>query len=338
VGAWYHITARGNERRAIFCDDRDRVHFYDLLDGMNGRFGVRIHAFVLMENHYHLLVELTQPNLSRAVQWLNTSYTVWFNRRHSRSGHLLQGRFKAIVVDQMAWGVALSRYVHLNPVRVTPLGMGKKDRQRARTSGLEAPDAAMVQKRLRILRNYRWSSYPAYVSGKAPRWLCIEDVQNLAGGKMGERKTNYRRYVEDAVRNGLPRSPWEETTEQVILGSEEFIRSLRKAMLPKERSMPSGARLAREPMTFERIIREVENACGKKWIDFKTEHGDVNRDLALFLARRYTGLTLAELARAAGLSSASAVSIAVQRFARKAAGGQQRKRVQTVCQMLNVQL
>jgi REP-associated tyrosine transposase len=115
---WYHVTARGHERRAIFLDDADRRHFCQLLEEMVLRFRVRLHAYVLMDNHYHLLIEVTEPNLSRAAQWLNLSYSVWFNHKRGRSGHLFQGRFKSVIVDPLAWGLALSRYVHLNPVRV----------------------------------------------------------------------------------------------------------------------------------------------------------------------------------------------------------------------------
>jgi REP element-mobilizing transposase RayT len=89
AGGWYHLTARGNERRPIFRDGGDRAHFCELLGQMVGQFRVGLHAFVLMDNHYHLIVELTEPNLSRTGQWLNVSYSVWFNRRHGRSGHLL---------------------------------------------------------------------------------------------------------------------------------------------------------------------------------------------------------------------------------------------------------
>ena len=102
AGGWYHVTGRGNERRAIYRADRDRLHFLELLGEMVARFRLRCHAFVLMENHYHLLLELTEPNLSRALQWLNLSYSLWFNRRHDRSGHLFQGRFKSIVVEPAA--------------------------------------------------------------------------------------------------------------------------------------------------------------------------------------------------------------------------------------------
>src|SRR5688572_1264065 len=98
-GAWYHITARGTERRSIYIDERDRTHFCELLAELANRFAVRIHAYVLMPNHYHLLLETPHAGLSQAMQWLNVSYSVWFNRRHDRCGPLFQGRFKAIIFD-----------------------------------------------------------------------------------------------------------------------------------------------------------------------------------------------------------------------------------------------
>src|SRR2546427_276528 len=94
---WYHVTARGLDRKLIFKDDRDRGRMLELLEELVDRYGVRVHAFVLMPNHYHLLLETPEGNLSRAMQWLNVGYSVWFNRRHRRVGHLFQGRFKAEV-------------------------------------------------------------------------------------------------------------------------------------------------------------------------------------------------------------------------------------------------
>src|SRR5580704_3834873 len=102
VGGWYHVTARGNERKAVFRGDRDRAHFLELLAKMTERFGLRLRAYVLMDNHYHLIVELTRAHLSRGLQWLNLSYTSWFNRRHDRTAHLFQGRFKSILFDPQA--------------------------------------------------------------------------------------------------------------------------------------------------------------------------------------------------------------------------------------------
>jgi hypothetical protein len=101
---------------------------------------VRLHGFVLMDNHDHLILELTEPNLSRTGQGLNVSYSVWFNRRHGRSGHWFQGRFKSVVVAPIPWGLELRRYVHLNPVPVGRLGLGKTDRQQMRVGAREAPN------------------------------------------------------------------------------------------------------------------------------------------------------------------------------------------------------
>src|ERR1051326_530661 len=149
-GGWYHLTSRGNERKAIFRDDRDRLHFCELLAETIQSFRLRLHAFVLMDNHYHLLLQLTETNLSRAVQWLNVSYSVWFNRRHRRSGHLLQGRFKSVLVNPEEWALALSRYIHLNPVRMGGLGLNKGQQQRIRAGVGGAPHPELVRKRIAL--------------------------------------------------------------------------------------------------------------------------------------------------------------------------------------------
>ena len=93
---WYHITSRGIERRRIFTEDRERKHFLELLEEMSERYRVRVHAYVLMDNHYHLLIQTPQANASQAIHWLGVSYSVWFNRRHNRVGPLFQGRFKSV--------------------------------------------------------------------------------------------------------------------------------------------------------------------------------------------------------------------------------------------------
>jgi putative transposase len=116
-GAVYHLTARGNERRSIFCGDRDRLRFLETLEEAINEFGLRLHGYCLMPNHYHLLVETPRGNLSRSLGWLQTTYTVRFNRRHRRSGHLFQGRFKAHLVEADTYSRELLRYLHLNPVR-----------------------------------------------------------------------------------------------------------------------------------------------------------------------------------------------------------------------------
>jgi REP element-mobilizing transposase RayT len=108
-GVWYHVTARGNERRPIYRDDRDRRHFCELLGEAVGNFGLVLHAYVLMENHFHLLLETPEANLSRAMQWLNVSYSVWFNRRHDRVGHLRVRSFPPAPASSTACGLVRSR-------------------------------------------------------------------------------------------------------------------------------------------------------------------------------------------------------------------------------------
>ena len=181
-GAWYHITARGNDRQRIFTKDAERRHFCALRGQMVGQFNLWSHAYVLMDNHYHLLVELREGNLSRALQWLNASYSVWFNRRQRRCGHLFQGRYKAVILDPQEWALGLSRYIHLNPVRTDQLGLSKREQQRIRAGASEAPQPALIRERIGQLRRYRWSSYRAYIAlDKAPPWLEQQAVLRMGG-------------------------------------------------------------------------------------------------------------------------------------------------------------
>src|SRR5688572_9758722 len=228
AGAWHHLTARGNERQAIFKDRGDYQHFCELLAEAVERFRWRLHAYVLMPNHFHLMVETTEANLSRSMQWLGVSYTVWFNRRHQRAGHLFQGRFKSIIVDPAGWAVELSRYVHLNPVRTQALGLSKAERAQSRTVALPPADRQTVRRRLETLREFRWSSYPAYVGqSRAPAWLSWEAIlERMGQGSLTVRQRHYREYVEAAAREGLPSTPWEQLRGRLVLGSDKFIRKI----------------------------------------------------------------------------------------------------------------
>jgi REP element-mobilizing transposase RayT len=314
-GAWHHITSRGIERRPIFKDDRDRRHFLELLEELVERFGVTLHAFVLMGNHYHLLLELGKPNLSRAIQWLNLSYSVWFNRRHRRCGYLFQGRFKSVVVDPVGWGLGMSAYIHLNPARVASLRLSKADRERSRAGAGELPDKKLAGERLVVLRNFRWSSYRAYVGLAAPpKWLECERTLGLGGGKGEEQRRNYRKYVEDQVREGAALEPWAELRDRLFLGTREFVRRAKAAARGQFKKGERGKRWLRDDVSFEEVIAAVETARGKEWSDFKDRHGDRGRDLVLYLARRATDLSAAKLAGVVGLKGHANVSMAVKRY------------------------
>jgi len=184
AGSCYHVTARGNERRDIYRDDADRLKFLALLENQSERFWIRPWCYVLMNNHFHLGLETCEANLSRAMQWLNVSYSVWFNRRHHRSGHLFQGRFKAVLVDWEGFGLELTRYVHLNPVRVDTLGLGKADRERHRRGLGKAEEREKGLERRERLNSYRWSSYGATIGREsAGAWLNVKKVLELMPGR-----------------------------------------------------------------------------------------------------------------------------------------------------------
>ena len=212
-GAVYHVMARGNERRAVFFDDQDRRRFLDTLAEMILQFGVRVHAYCLMPNHYHLIVETPRANLSQALGWLQVTYTVRFNRRHRRSGHLFQGRYKAQVVEADSYAQALVLYVHLNPVR-----------PRSRAAPLPAQRASE-------LNRYRWSSHRAYAGlERRPDWLCGAWLGYWGSGR--EARAAYRRQIAQAL--GKPAdSPWEALRSGLVLGSEELWQRVKRMLSAK---------------------------------------------------------------------------------------------------------
>jgi len=223
AGYWFHVTGRGNARGRIFLNDGDRRRFVELLGEIEARCGLEVHCYVLMSNHYHLLLRMKRESgLSAGMQWLGVSYTVWFNRRHRRRGHLFEGRFKAILVEFESWGAELSRYIHLNPVRIRRHGLDKESRaaERAGLGGQATPE--IINERLKALRVYPWSSYPNHVRGKPPSWLHIEAVlSRFCHGAQG--RSAYQRYVEEAIRSGLAESPLEEVKAGFVLGGEELL-------------------------------------------------------------------------------------------------------------------
>jgi putative transposase len=147
-GAFYHVTSRGNQREQIFWDDRDREELKKILQKTKERYGYILHAYVFMDNHYHFLIETPYANIKQLMQNINTSYTVYVNRRHKRAGHLFQGRYKAFIVDKESYLLELGRYIHLNPVR-----------------------AGIVRRP----EDYIWSSYRDYILGGGKKALTDSD-------------------------------------------------------------------------------------------------------------------------------------------------------------------
>lgn len=197
AGALYHVTSRGNGREAIYWDDDDRLAFLGVVGEVCERFNWVVHAYCLMDNHYHLLVETPEGNLAKGMRQLNGVYTQTFNRQHGRVGHVFQGRYKAILVERETYLLELARYIVLNPVR-----------------------AQMV----RSAKEWPWSSYRA-TAGQAPAapWLQTDWILSAFGQRKGEATERYREFV--AQGRNQP-GPWEQLRNQVFLGSEQFVERL----------------------------------------------------------------------------------------------------------------
>jgi REP element-mobilizing transposase RayT len=192
-GAVYHLTSRGNARQRIFLNNDDRKIFLETLFQVVTRYGWLCHAYCLMDNHYHLLVETPKPTLCSGMRQLNGVYTQAYNRRHKKVGHLLQGRYKAILVEKEAHLLELCRYVVLNPLRV-------KARDR--------------------VDQWKWSSYRATGGiARAEKFLTIGWILSQFGSRKSEAQRRYREFV----REGLGEQPWEKLRAQIYLAGDKFI-------------------------------------------------------------------------------------------------------------------
>lgn len=307
-GGWYHVTSRGHNREALFLDGGDRAHLLELLEAATTRYGVEVHAYVLMPNHYHLLLRTPDANCSRAMQWINQSYATWWNRRHGRTGHVYEGRFKAILVEEGGWVLAVSQYLHFNPVAVRRLGWGKSQRA-AEAQGLAVASPEQVALRVATLRNYVWSSYRAYAGyTEIPPWLSTKDVlSRVKGGRAG-----YRAVTEERLRQGRDEPVWSKVKWGAMLGSARFTEYLHKGL--KVNAETSGKRQLRTRVNWSDVVRAVEDLKGESWDAFCNRHGDWGRDLVLTIARRHTGLTHGELATAAGGMAYATVAMSVRRM------------------------
>jgi REP element-mobilizing transposase RayT len=204
AGALYHVTSRGDRREDIYRDDEDREAWLAVLSQVCERFNWVVHAWCQMTNHYHVLVETVDGNLSRGMRQLNGVYTQRFNRRHGEVGHLYQGRYKAILVQKESYLLELTRYVVLNPLR-----------------------AGMVEK----LEEWPWSSYTAVIGiNEAPEWLDTDWLLNQFGRNRSRAISAYRRFVMEG--KGIP-SPLKQTRHQLLLGDDNFVAQHKKEQKPE---------------------------------------------------------------------------------------------------------
>ncbi len=311
---WYHCMHRGIEQRTIFADARDNRHFLELLEEVTKRFRIRVHAYCLLGNHYHAILQTPDANLSQAMQWLGLSYSSWFNARYNRVGPLFQGRFKSVPVEDGAWVYELSMYVHLNPVRTMGYGLDKR-RQKAEKEGMSRPPTREeIAARLKQLREYPWSSYGAYAGYRdAPKWLSTATILRRAAREKAHRKKKYREAVQGLLSRGVQETRVEEFREVLGIGSAEFTARLRKGAGFGKRETERRGRLRRR-VSYEQVIEAVEQVKGEASAEWLARHGDWGKWLVVRLARRYTGMTLRQIGERMGGKDYAAVSAGLRRF------------------------
>lgn len=267
-GALYHVTLRGNAGQAIFFDDRDQTRFYFLLQEGTERFRHRIHAFCLMSNHVHLAIQVADIPLSRIIQNLSFRYTRWINWRRSRSGHLFQGRYKAVLVDADAYLLELTRYIHLNPVRA---GMVKEP------------------------EDFPWSGHCGYLGGEVIPWLTTDWVLSQFSKKESTARRAYGRFIQDGKKGSHQREYHVGSgADSRILGDDRFI----DQVLEKEDKKP-GRRVE-----LDTIIREVCKSLALEEEEFLVSGRDHRlsraRGMAAWLVMEHGIGTLADLSRRTG--------------------------------------
>lgn len=278
--AYYHVTARGNERKDIFKSEKDRVKFLSYLESAVHRYGAVIHAWCLMSNHYHLLVETPSGNLSQIMQHVNGAYTTYFNTKRKRSGHLFQGRYKGILVEADEYALELSRYIHLNPVRVGIVN--------------EPGD-------------YRWSSFQEYTGKrKTPDWLSTEFILGYFDKSPPTAQEKYCRFVNELI-GKEHESPLQQMLAATLLGTPEFVAAIQEQHLDcksPDRNLPALKQLKGKPTIDQimeitgRIIKEDEKLSAK---------------VAIYLCHRYSGVKLKEIGSRFGVKE-SAISQSSKRL------------------------
>lgn len=284
AGATYHVMCRGNRQEAIFKDDKDHERFLDTLGEVCARTGWLIHAFVLMDNHYHLLLETPEPNLVNGMRWFQSTYTQRFNARHKLWGHLFQGRYKALPVDEGEYFRTVADYIHLNPAR-------------ARAFDLESGK----------LSDFKWSSFCGYMrSAKRPDFLMAERVLNAHGfSDDASGRSRYRNYMKKRVleiaHSSNPKEvdeQWNQIRRGWSFGSEEFRLkiqdALHTAVAGKRRDSFMGEEIRLHDMReAERLFQQGLSCFGLREEDLGAmKKGDDRKKVLAWNIRKKTSVNI----------------------------------------------
>ncbi|MDD2272171.1 MAG: transposase [Desulfuromonadaceae bacterium] len=286
-GALYHITARGNERGKIFFTKTDYRKFKEYLANAQTKYGFILHCYVLMTNHYHLLIETPEKNLSKIMHHLNSSYTTYINIKRKRSGHLFQGRYKALLVDRDSYLLELSRYMHLNPVR-----------------------AKMVERP----EEYPYSSFDAFISGK-DELVDVTPVLSMLSKDTVSARRKYKAFVESALNEEME-SPLKSVYGGMILGSSSFLKDtlaqIEEELLNREETSHRRALQASQGVDdIVSIVCERHSVTREELLN--TERNDL-RKMCIYLMKRYVAKTNRQIGEQLGGMSGFAVAKAYQRM------------------------
>ena len=264
-GAVYHITSRGNTRQAIFLDEKDFANFLTVLSSVVKRYHFILHTFCLMNNHYHLLIETPYGNLSRGMRQLNGLYTQRFNRRHQRVGHLLQGRYKAILVDKDDYLLELSRYVVLNPVRA---------------------------KIVKDPKDWKWSSYQATTGHKRIPCLTTDWILSQFGNKQKAASRQYQNFVFSGIK---AKSPLKAIRGQLFLGQDNFIDKIKHLMSGKEnlKEITKKQRYLTRPPLNKILQYQDKKSKDQAMHKAHLKYGYTLKDIAEYIGVHYTTVSRA---------------------------------------------
>ncbi|MBW1796208.1 MAG: transposase [Deltaproteobacteria bacterium] len=300
-GAYYHVMSRGNSRQDIFLTDKDRLTFLEGLGDSCEIYAVRCVAYVLMANHFHFILQTSQPNLSEFMRHLLVTYTVRFNRKHGRSGHVFQGRYKSLLVEEDKYLLPLSRYIHLNPIR---------------TREFEDTD---YHAKAEYLKKYRWSTLPGYCYVRKRNkkidytWL----LGVYFGGDKPQGRRRYREYVFGGML-GQIENPFDDVVHQCVLGTEDFVDWVKKKLSwEKQREVPSLRKLRRS-IPIEDIIENVSAAFGVEPTLILTPNRKLStlRRMAMELCYRYSAKNQREIGEIFGVDY-STISLNRKRLSTK---------------------
>jgi len=259
-GAVYHITSRGNAKQAIFLDEKDFAGFLRVLCYVVKRYHFILHTFCLMNNHYHLLIETPYGNLSRGMRQLNGLHTQRFNQRHKRVGHLLQGRYKAILVDKDNYLLELCRYVVLNPVRA---------------------------KIVKDPKDWEWSAYQATTGHKGIPCLTTDWILAQFGKEQKAASRGYQAFVLSGIK---AESPLKAIKGQLFLGQENFIDEIKHLIRGKEnlKEIPRKQRYVTRPPLNEIIKYKDKKSKDQAMYKAHLQYGYTLKDIAEYIGVHYT--------------------------------------------------